>query len=113
VLVTFADPAADPAALRQSPLAAGVSRLGFGAYRVDLAAGATVAAAAPAFARLPGVTAAAPDYRVAATALPNDPGFTAQRGLRNTGQWGGRAGADLNAAAAWTSPPGPAGRSSR
>ncbi len=88
VLVTFADPAADAdhlAALGRSPLAAAVGRVGDGVYRVDLAAGATVEAAAAALGRLPGVVAAEPDYRVEVERVPNDPGAPGQWGLTAIG----------------------------
>ena len=42
-----------------------------------------------------------PNYIVRSSRLPNDPGFDRQWGLRNTGQQGGRPGADIDAATAW------------
>jgi subtilisin family serine protease len=53
----------------------------------------------------PGVRYAEPDYLVATDAVPNDPSFGLQWGLRNTGQTvngvRGTSGADVRAAAAW------------
>lgn len=42
-----------------------------------------------------------PNYVVHASRVPNDPDFGQLWGLRNTGQLGGRAGADIGATAAW------------
>ena len=42
-----------------------------------------------------------PDYAVHAAVLPNDPSFTSQYALYNTGQLGGTPGDDIHAAAAW------------
>ena len=42
-----------------------------------------------------------PNYIVQAVALPNDPLFSQQWALRNTGQTGGRVGADISATQAW------------
>src|SRR5690606_15926755 len=44
---------------------------------------------------------AEPDYIRHRLAVPNDPRFTEQWSLRNTGQTGGKAGADIGAVAAW------------
>lgn len=44
---------------------------------------------------------AEPNYIVRASIIPNDAQFVQQWGLRNTGQTGGLAGADIKAAAAW------------
>jgi hypothetical protein len=49
----------------------------------------------------PDVEYAEPNYIVHADALPNDPSFTQQWGLRNTGQNGGLAKADIDATTAW------------
>ncbi len=42
-----------------------------------------------------------PNYEVHADVIPNDPRFSELYGLRNTGQTGGTAGADIKAASAW------------
>ncbi len=101
VLVTLADPAVGAAALAASPAAAGVEALGFGIYEVDLAPGLDVAAGVSAFASLPGVAFAEPDYALGVTAVPNDPSFGSQYAMNNTGQGGGRVDADIDAAEAW------------
>ena len=44
---------------------------------------------------------AEPDYLVHVSALSNDPNFSAQWNLQNTGQNGGLAGADIHATQAW------------
>ncbi|MBN9523867.1 S8 family serine peptidase [bacterium] len=101
VLVTLADPAAGAAALAASPAAAGVEALGFGVYEIDLAPGLDVAAGVSAFAALPGVAFAEPDYALGVTAVPNDPSFGTQYAMNNTGQSGGRVDADIDAPEAW------------
>jgi len=42
-----------------------------------------------------------PNYEIYADVIPNDPQFPSLYGLRNTGQTGGTAGADIKAALAW------------
>ena len=49
----------------------------------------------------PHIEYAEPNYLVHATRIPNDPRFGELYGLRNTGQTGGTAGADIGAASAW------------
>ena len=44
---------------------------------------------------------AEPDYLVHSSTLPNDPNFSSQWNLQNTGQSGGLAGADIHASQAW------------
>lgn len=44
---------------------------------------------------------AEPDYIATATATPNDPRFSAQWGLNNTGQTGGKVDADMDAPEGW------------
>lgn len=51
--------------------------------------------------RDPNVRVAEPDFRVRATAVPNDPGFPHLWGLHNTGQTGGAPDADIDALEAW------------
>ncbi|MFM7245302.1 MAG: S8 family serine peptidase [Planctomycetaceae bacterium] len=48
-----------------------------------------------------GVAGIEPDVAIRPTAVPNDPSFREQWGLRNTGQSGGTSGADIAAVAAW------------
>lgn len=49
----------------------------------------------------PAVRVAEPDYRLRLEGLPNDPALGQQWGLHNTGQSGGTADADIDAAEAW------------
>jgi len=51
----------------------------------------------------PAVESVSPNYilRILSPVIPNDPLFSSQWGLHNTGQDGGRAGADIDAPAAW------------
>ena len=49
----------------------------------------------------PNVEFAEPNYIVKTSAIPNDPGYSLQWGLNNTGQTGGTSGADIHAQAAW------------
>jgi subtilisin family serine protease len=48
-----------------------------------------------------GVAGIEPDFAIAPRAVPNDPSFGTQWGLRNTGQSGGVRGGDIAATAAW------------
>ena len=66
--------------------------------------GNALPAAVLALGRLPGIVAyAEPDFIVRATATtPNDPSFSQQWSLNNTGQSGGTAHADIDATDAWT-----------
>ena len=48
-----------------------------------------------------GVAYVEPDYAISSSAVPNDPSFSRLWGLTNTGQSGGTAGADIDAATAW------------
>ena len=66
-----------------------------------LGPGVTTAAALEALAQDPNVEYAEPNYELSAHRLPNDPRFPELYGLRNTGQTGGVAGADIDAPAAW------------
>jgi len=52
------------------------------------------------FAAVPGVAWAHPDFQIDASLTPNDPLYGSLYGLHNTGQSGGTAGADIDAAAA-------------
>ena len=49
----------------------------------------------------PNVEFAEPNYIVRTSAIPNDPGYSQQWGLNNTGQTGGTSGADIRAQNAW------------
>lgn len=61
----------------------------------------TVQRAVKKFLEYPDIEYAEPNYRVRAQALPNDPQFSSQWALYNTGSPYGTAGADINAPAAW------------
>lgn len=104
VLVTLADGADAAAAVRNlsaSPLAAGVQRLGFNIYQVNLRAGVSVPAAIPVLDAVRGVAFAEADYALGVDAIPNDPSFGSLWGLNNTGQSGGTPDADIDAPEAW------------
>src|SRR5262249_62242913 len=62
---------------------------GAGLVRVDLQPGVSVAQAAAFFQLQSYVRYASPDYIVSAQVIPNDPSFSSQWGLNNTGQTGG------------------------
>ncbi|MEO6462468.1 MAG: S8 family serine peptidase, partial [Candidatus Eisenbacteria bacterium] len=51
--------------------------------------------------RIPNVEHAEPNYEIHLLAVPNDPRFPELYGMRNTGQTGGTAGADIRATSAW------------
>ena len=72
-----------------------------GLVRVDLRAGVSVAQAAAFFQVQSYVRYASPDYLVSAQVIPNDPSFSSQWGLNNSGQTGGVADADIDAPEAW------------
>lgn len=61
------------------------------------------------YAARPDVEYVEPDYVITASGVPNDPSFGQLWGLRNTGQTGGVAGADIDAAAAWDMTTGSSG----
>src|SRR5262249_38363283 len=69
--------------------------------RIDLQPGVSVAQAAAFFQLQSYVRYASPDYIVSAQVIPNDPSFSSQWGLNNTGQTGGVADADIDAPEAW------------
>ena len=68
---------------------------------VGLPKGLTVQQGIKRFLEQPEVLYAEPNYKVKAQAIPNDPEFSSQWGLQNTGQDGGAAGADIQAPEAW------------
>lgn len=76
-----------------------------GVQRVRLPPGLSVTEAQRWYALQPEVAYAEPNYRIHKTAVPNDPWFSQQWSLRNTGQTvngvTGVAGADIGAVAAW------------
>jgi subtilisin family serine protease/subtilisin-like proprotein convertase family protein len=72
-----------------------------GLYKVQLGSGMSVTQAIVAYRHDPRVQLAEPDYRLGTSALPDDPRLADQWAVRNTGQDGGKAGADLDLADAW------------
>ena len=80
------------------PLAAGF-------YQVNLDKGMTVDKALAEYKAEKGVLNAEPDYELtvsASSVVPNDPLLSQQWGLSNTGQDGGKPGADIHAEEAWS-----------
>jgi subtilisin family serine protease len=63
--------------------------------------GMSTADAIAALRQNPNVVYAEPNYILRAYATPNDPRFAELYGMRNTGQTGGTAGADIRATSAW------------
>ena len=72
-----------------------------GAEHWMLPQGLTTARAIDRLARNPNVEYVEPNYVVSAFRSPNDPYYSRTWGLRNTGQTGGTAGADIRADRAW------------
>lgn len=68
---------------------------------VRIAEGSSVSAMVDYYRRNPAVMYAEPDYVVKAVGAPNDPQYPSQWSLQNTGQSGGKAGADIHAVQAW------------
>jgi serine protease len=75
--------------------------LATGYYKVDLDQGMTVDKALAEYRAEKGVLDAEPDYELSVSAVPNDPLFSQQWALHNTGQNGGKAGDDIHAEQAW------------
>ncbi len=72
-----------------------------GIQRIKLPEDVKVEEAAQIYRKDPNVEFAEPNYIVKTSAIPNDPGYSLQWGLNNTGQTGGTSGADIHAQAAW------------
>lgn len=68
---------------------------------VQLSEGTPIAGALERYRRDPNILYAEPDYIVHAFSAPNDPQFSSQWGLQNTGQAGGMPGADIHITQAW------------
>ena len=90
-----------PAAATSVVDSTGSISLGDNLYRVTLQPTETVGAAISYFDSLNGVRYAQPDFDVSVVGKPNDPSFSAQWGLNNTGQTGGTSHIDIGAPAAW------------
>jgi subtilisin family serine protease/subtilisin-like proprotein convertase family protein len=71
-------------------------------YQVNLNAGTTVDKALAEYKAEKGVLNAEPDYELTVSSVPNDPLLSQQWGLHNTGQDGGKPGADIHAEQAWS-----------
>jgi serine protease len=76
--------------------------------RVDLGRGWTVDRAIEQLRKHPAIEYVEPNYTVYASVVPNDLSFGELWGLHNTGQAGGTAGADIQAADAWSATTGSA-----
>jgi len=72
-----------------------------GIHRMKLPQDVKVEEAVQIYRNDPNVEFAEPNYIVKTSAIPNDPGYSLQWGLNNTGQTGGISGADIHAQAAW------------
>ncbi len=72
-----------------------------GIHRMKLPEDVKVEEAVQIYRNDPNVEFAEPNYIVKTSAIPNDPGYSLQWGLNNTGQTGGTSGADIHAQAAW------------
>jgi subtilisin family serine protease len=72
-----------------------------GLQSIKLSSATSLKAALHGYKRDPGVLYAEPNYIVHALAQPNDPLFSQQWGLSNSGQGGGTPGADIHAPQAW------------
>jgi serine protease len=76
--------------------------LATGYYQVDLDKGMTVDKALAEYRAEKGVLDAEPDYELTVATVPNNPLFSQQWALNNTGQNGGTPGADIHAEQAWS-----------
>ncbi len=72
-----------------------------GIHRMKLPEDVKVEEAVQIYRNDPNVEFAEPNYIVKTSAVPNDPGYSLQWGLNNTGQTGGTPGADIHAQGAW------------
>ena len=72
-----------------------------GLFDVDLSASVSVEQALLAYRNSPSVLTAEPDATITFEKLPNDPSFGSVWALNNTGQGGGKVGADIKAPAGW------------
>ena len=103
ILVKFKPGArgSDRAAARASVNAAVLRKFDFIGVEHLKVRGQTVDAAIGKLAHNPNVQYVEPNYEIKADVIPNDPNFNQLYGLRNTGQTGGTAGADIKAPLAW------------
>jgi subtilisin family serine protease len=89
-----------------SNLTAGAESLGNNTWALKLQQGVSVADAVAYYVHLPGVDFAQPDYEISVAGMPNDPGFSQQWSLKNSGQYGGTPGDDIGATTAWNAAAG-------
>ena len=103
VLVRFRREASTPSrgAMRLEVAAETRQRFASGAELWRLGPGLEVSEAIRRLEDKPGIEYAEPNYLLQATRIPDDPLFPQQYSLRNTGQEGGEAGADIDAVSAW------------
>jgi hypothetical protein len=101
-----ADPGAAAAAALPGAASAQALSLVSGLYDLQLNPGMTVANALTLYSADPRVLSAEPDLYISAAGVPNDPQFSNQWGLQNTGQNGGTVGIDVNAVGAWSATTG-------
>jgi subtilisin family serine protease len=105
VLVGFhpGQEAAGLSSIARSQAVTATKHLGFGVYKLSLAAGVGVPAALSLLSNQAGLRYVEPDYLGHRTALPNDPMVRdgSQWGVNNYGQSGGTPGADIKATAGW------------
>ncbi len=104
LLVQFRDGASTPGSLAAHMLTTNVSpewELTPGMRRVEFDTVSDFAAALAAFKQDPNVLFAEPDYRISLQQEPNDPGFSYEWGLHNTGETTGIEDADIDALEAW------------
>jgi serine protease len=73
-----------------------------GYFVVNLSPGMTVQKALTEYKAEWGVLNAQPDYELSVSSVPNDPLLSQQWALKNTGQGGGKPGADIHAEQAWS-----------
>jgi subtilisin family serine protease len=104
ILVRFQETPGKPGgpAIVQGTTLGGQLPLASGFYQVDLGKGMTVAKALTAYKAEKGVGSAEPDYELKVSTVPNDPLFSQQWALNNTGQSWGTPGADIHAQQAWS-----------
>jgi subtilisin family serine protease len=89
-----------PAALARTTLGPQLGLVA-GLYEVQLSAGTTVAQALAEYKADTRVLTAEPDYQLSAAQAANDSYFSLQWALHNTGQEGGKPGADIHALLGW------------
>ena len=87
--------------LETSPLAQNIASPGGNSYLVSLNEGVTVGQAITHFSEVKGVLSVGLDYAIRLESTPNDPAFGSLWGMKNAGQNGGVAGADIDATTAW------------